>query len=94
MSDGFKMVPGSQRVWIDGQEITDVVVDVTPSVHDETVLVRAADLVDRPLVSIDDGTRAVARRDGNFVVVDFPDRGPFHRFTILANAMVRIYGRG
>ena len=69
-------------------------VGVTPPDEDGTVLVRAADLVGRELVSTDDGTRAVARRDGNFVVVDFPDRGPFHRFTILADLMVRIYGRG
>lgn len=90
----FGTVPGSQRVWLDGREITEHVVGVTPSAHDETVLVCAADLVGRPLVSTEDGTRAVARRDGNFVVVDFPDRGPFHRFTIHADLMVRIYSHG
>lgn len=64
---------------------------VTPGEDDGLVTLRATELVGRELVSTEDGTRAVAREDGDFVVVEFPDRGRFHRFTIRGDAWIRIH---
>lgn len=64
-------------------------VRVTPPDDDEYMAVRATDLVGKEMLH-DTLGRAVGRRDGGFVVVDYPDAGPFCRTHIRADTWVRI----
>ena len=66
---------------------------VTPSAEDTHVVIPVIDLVGKELQRDDGNGRAVARLDGDFVVIDYIDLGPFWRHTFHKDQMVKVRKR-